>query len=168
MTSGACQGASSETLRLFVAAELPSAVAAEIAAWQAEHLAPRREVRVTKSLHLTLCFLGAVPRDAVADIGAALREVRFSAAPLRPAEVIFLPDRGLRRVVALRFEDATGALGNLQSEVSASLAALGVYEPERRPYLPHLTVARFRRQGHPFSLQNVNVTRFLMERMVAL
>jgi 2'-5' RNA ligase len=166
MTSGARDGASRETLRLFVAGELPSAVVAEITAWQAEQLASRRELRVNKSLHLTLCFLGAVSRDAVADIVAALHEVRFSAAPLRPVEVVFLPDRGLKRVVALRFADATGALGRLQSEVSASLAALGVYEPERRPYLPHLTVARFRRQGHPFSLQNVTITRFLMERMV--
>ncbi len=166
MTSGARQGASGETLRLFVAGELPSAVAAEIVAWQTEHLAPRPELRVNRSLHLTLCFLGAVPRDAVADIVAALHEVRFPAAPLRPVEVIFLPDRGLRRVVALRFEDESGALVRLQSEVSASLTALGVHEPERRPYLPHLTVARFRRQGHPFSLQNVTITGFRVEQMV--
>jgi 2'-5' RNA ligase len=166
MTGGASEGASAEALRLFVAGELPSGVATAIAAWQAAQLAPWRELRLNTSLHLTLCFLGDVRRDAVPDIVTALREVRFAAVPLQPAGVIFLPERGPKRVVALRFDDANGALGHLQSEVSATLAALGVYEPERRPYLPHLTVARFRRKGHPFSLQNVTIEGFLMERVV--
>ena len=50
--------------------------------------------------------------------------------------------------------------------MSAGLASEGLYEPEKRPWLPHVTVARFRRPGHPFSLQNVNIGAFGVVRMV--
>ncbi len=153
-------------LRLFVAGELPEEVRRAIAAWQETELAQRDELRPNRSLHLTLCFLGDVARDAVPGIVAALRAVPVAPLPLVPDELIFLPERGPRRIVALRLADPTGMLADLQSQVSAALAALGVYEPERRAYLPHLTVARFRRKGHPFSLHNVNIPAFQMARIV--
>ncbi|MBN2204081.1 MAG: RNA 2',3'-cyclic phosphodiesterase [Thermoleophilia bacterium] len=155
-----------DTLRLFVAGELPGDVRRAIAAWQEAQLAPRRELRLNRSLHLTLCFLGDVAREAVPGIATALRAVRFGAVPLTPAEALFLPERGHKRVVALRLDDPTGALVRLHGAVSAGLEALGLYEPERRPYLPHLTVARFREKGHPFPLQNVNIPEFRLGRVV--
>jgi 2'-5' RNA ligase len=155
-----------DTLRLFVAGELPRDVRRAIAAWQEAELAPQRELRLNRSLHLTLCFLGDVARGAVPEIVDALRAIDFTAVALTPAEALFLPERGRKRVVALRLDDPTGALVRLQGEVSAALAALGVYEPERRPYLPHLTVARFRQKGHPFPLQNVNIPEFRLGRVV--
>jgi len=154
------------TLRLFVAGELPREVRRAIAAWQEAQLAPRRELRLNRSLHLTLCFLGDVATEAVPGIAEALRDVRFAPVPLTPAEALFLPERGPKRVVALRLDDPSGALGDLQSRVSAALAALRVCEPERRPYLPHLTVARFRQKGHPFPLQNVTIPEFRLGRVV--
>ena len=42
------------------------------------------------------------------------------------------------------FEDDDGAAGRLAANLHARLAGLGVYEPEKRPWLPHLTVLRFR------------------------
>jgi RNA 2',3'-cyclic 3'-phosphodiesterase len=155
-----------ESLRLFVAGDLPAGISGAISAWQASELAPHDDLGLNRSLHLTLCFLGRVRSDAVPGIREALRAVSFPPVPLEPAGVVFLPARGSKRVVALRFDDLSGGLLRLQSEVSATLAALGVYEPERRAYLPHLTVARFRGKGHPFSLQNVTIAGFLMERMV--
>jgi len=154
------------TSRLFVAGELPGEVRRLLAAWQQAELASRGEVRVNRSLHLTLCFLGDVADEVVPDVAAALRAVRFAPVPLTPAEVLFLPERGPRRVVALRLDDPSGTLADLQAQVAAALAALEVCEPERRPYLPHLTVARFRGKGHPFSLHNVNIPEFRLERVV--
>jgi RNA 2',3'-cyclic 3'-phosphodiesterase len=43
--------------------------------------------------------------------------------------------------------DAGGELAVLQRDVSAGLAAGGWYEPERRPFLAHVTVARIGRDG---------------------
>ena len=68
--------------------------------------------------------------------------------------------------VALELDDPSGELRRVQAEVSAGLAAEGLYEPEKRPWLPHVTVARFRHPGHPFSLQNVNIGSFGVVRMV--
>jgi 2'-5' RNA ligase len=43
------------------------------------------------------------------------------------------------------FEDIDGRGGLLAEALATRLEELGVYRPERRPWLPHVTVARFRR-----------------------
>src|SRR5665648_105329 len=45
-------------------------------------------------------------------------------------------------------------------------AGAGLFEPRGRPWLPHLTVARFRRSCQPFPLQNVNIPQFCVVRVV--
>jgi 2'-5' RNA ligase len=155
-----------DSLRLFVAAELPGEVLRAVEMWQRGALAPHEEVRLNHALHLTLAFLGDLPRVRVDDLVAALAEVPFEPCRLAAAEVLFLPHKGSKRVVALALADLDGALARLQTSVSAALASTGLYEPPRRPWLPHVTVARFRRPGHPFSLQNVNVAPFCVVRTV--
>jgi 2'-5' RNA ligase len=44
----------------------------------------------------------------------------------------------------LTLADATGAATRLAGRLHADLAELGVYRPEARPWLPHVTVLRFR------------------------
>ena len=155
-----------EVLRLFVAQELPPEILRAIEDWQATALAPRDDVRVNHALHLTLAFLGDVPRTRVDDLVTALAAIACPPCRLEAGEVLFLPHKGPRRVVALSLSDVDGTLARLQAEVSAALAATGLYEPPRRPWLPHVTVARFRRPGHPFSLQNVNIAPFCSDRTV--
>ena len=133
-----------ESKRLFVACDLPPDTAAAIAEWQRTTLAPRAELRVAPTLHLTLCFLGDVPTARIPALEEALRAVSFS--PLRL--------------------DVGGTLMALQAEVSGALAERRLCKPEKRPFLPHVTVARYRRPGPPFSLQNVNVPRFGVTQMV--
>jgi RNA 2',3'-cyclic 3'-phosphodiesterase len=145
------------TLRLFVACDLPAEAAAAVERWQAAELSPHEELRVVHTLHVTLCFLGSVAESRVTDITAALGALALPALPTALGEALFLPEHGAKRVVALHLADDGGALAATQRAVSDSLAALGVYAPERRPWLAHLTVARYRRPGHPFSLQNVTV-----------
>jgi len=121
---------------------------------------------VSASLHLTLAFLGDVDRAHVPAIEQALAAIAWKPATVRVGEPLFLPRHGGKRVLALALVAPAGALAELQADVSAALVAAGVYEPERRPWLPHVTVARFRRPGHPFSLQNVNIGEFGGVRMV--
>jgi 2'-5' RNA ligase len=47
-------------------------------------------------------------------------------------------------VLALEIQDELGELGRVQADLSAALAAAGLFEPESRPFLPHVTVARVR------------------------
>ncbi len=153
-------------LRLFVACDLPTDVERAVAVWQRAELAPHEGLRVLLTLHLTLAFLGDIDADRVPDLRRVLAGVRWRRAECRLKEPLFLPAHGRRRVVALELDDPSGNLRRLQAEVSNGLAAEGLYEPEKRPWLPHVTVARFRRPGNPFSLQNVNIGAFGVVRMV--
>ena len=47
-------------------------------------------------------------------------------------------------MVAVDLVDGAGALSGLQAAVSRALAETAGYEPEARPYRPHVTVARVR------------------------
>jgi RNA 2',3'-cyclic 3'-phosphodiesterase len=155
-----------ERLRLFVACDLPPQVERAVLEWQRKELAGHEDLRVAPALHLTLAFLGSVDASLVPDLQRVLAGIRWGKAYCRFKEPLFLPAHGRRRVVALELSDPSGTLRRLQGEVSAGLAAEGLCEPERRPWLPHVTVARFRRPGHPFSLQNVNIGAFGVVRMV--
>jgi len=146
--------------RLFVACDLPAEVAAAVGRWQDRELRSHDDLRLARTLHLTLCFLGDVAASRLDEVIAALGALELPALPTAFAEPLFLPQRGAKRVLALRLDDPGGALVETQSAVSDTLARLGVYTPERRPWLPHLTVARYRRPGHPFSLQNVTIGAF--------
>ena len=159
--SGGQHGAPPEpSRRLFVACDLPAAAAAAVAAWQAAELEPHDELRVVHTLHVTLCFLGSVPERRVDDVVAALGKLSLEALTTALGEPLFLPERGPRRVVTIRLDDRAGALAATQRSVSEALYHCRVYTPEKRPWLAHLTVARFRRPGQPFPLQNVNIARF--------
>jgi RNA 2',3'-cyclic 3'-phosphodiesterase len=104
------------------------------------------------SLHLTLCFLGERPLSDVDPIAAACARVAGDARNSSPATqpalelgpALQLPRRN-PRVMAVRIEDRSHRLAHLQAALSDALQALGVYGPERRPFLPHVTVARVRR-----------------------
>jgi 2'-5' RNA ligase len=155
-----------ERLRLFVACDLPPDVARAIATWQRKELARHEDLRVLPTLHLTLAFLGSLDAARVPDLTRVLGGIGWRRAECRLNEPLFLPAHGKRRVVALELDDPSGTLRRLQAAVSSGLAAEGLCEPEKRPWLPHVTVARFRRPGHPFSLQNVNIGAFGVVRMV--
>jgi 2'-5' RNA ligase len=44
----------------------------------------------------------------------------------------------------LVLDDEDGRATRIAEEAQRRLAGLGVYEPEKRPWLPHLTLVRFR------------------------
>jgi RNA 2',3'-cyclic 3'-phosphodiesterase len=137
-STGSVQG--DEHLRLFCALRLPERVLDALGPWQDEHL---RDGRIVPRghLHITLAFLGRRPAAEVPSIAAAL------AGAARDAEqIVFSPRRyrETRSVGMLVFDDAEGEGGRLAERLFDGLEALGVYERERRPWLPHATVLRFR------------------------
>lgn len=172
MTTPGPYNASKGSQRLFVACDLPDAAQAAVADWQSSQLGPVAGVRAAGSVHLTLCFLGSTPQHQVPAITDALDRLRFMPARVAFGAPVFLPERGGKRVIALSLEpagsdpDALRRLGALQRETSAALAGLGVYTPDKRAWLPHVTVGRFRRPGQPLALQNVNLQEFCVSQMV--
>jgi 2'-5' RNA ligase len=132
--------AGDERLRLFLALRLPEQVLDVVEAWQAQ----LRGVRVVPRdhLHVTLAFLGSRPARELDAIVGALRTAAASA----PADLPLAASRyrETRSVAMLVLDDPGGGVTALAEDVQARLEALGVYRREGRPWLPHLTVARFR------------------------
>ena len=131
------------SLRLFCALALPTETLARLAGWQAQLPAARYRRVPRQNLHVTLAFLGARPAGEVDAIGA---ELAAGAAAGRPIVLRVLGYRETRSVGMLVFEDQDGAAGELARDLHERLQRLGVYEPERRAWLPHVTVVRFREQ----------------------
>jgi RNA 2',3'-cyclic 3'-phosphodiesterase len=127
-----------DRLRLFLALELPPGTTDALAAWGREHL---RGGRVLDAFHVTLAFLGTRPRS---DLDGVLEAVRASAAETRPHLLAPARYRETRSVGMLVLDDPSGEATRLAERLQQRLEALGVYEREKRPWLPHVTVLRFR------------------------
>jgi 2'-5' RNA ligase len=131
--------------RLFAALELPRDIVAGLADWAAAQVGDRSELRVLapESLHVTLCFLGWRDEAEMGEIGQAVA-ARAAAVPSLAFHVpIWLPPRR-PRVLAVDLLDGAGARAARQRSVSDALVTAAGYEPEKRDYRPHVTVARVR------------------------
>jgi 2'-5' RNA ligase len=138
-------------VRLFVALELPAVARTALSQWSRKRLRQVAELRLLEpqSLHVTLCFLGRRRPDEVAAIAAVCRSLaRHRQLVLSLGTGLWLPARR-PRAVAIELADGDGALARLQSELSVLLQAGGWYEPEARPFLGHVTVARVARGAQP-------------------
>jgi 2'-5' RNA ligase len=129
--------------RLFVALDLPDDVRDEIVRWQRAELTDEA-LRVVQppNLHITLAFLGYLPEKAIA---AAAEAVNQMARPGPRIEFVPEPARkpkGRPRVFAL--EAVSAATVALQADLERELVQQRLYEPEKRPFWPHVTVARVR------------------------
>jgi 2'-5' RNA ligase len=135
---------SEERARLFVALELPLEVRQALASWRSRATVGITGLRPLPDdhLHVTLCFLGWLPTDEIQAVGQACRQLSPGDPPgLSLGHVLWLPPRR-PRVLAVGLSDTGGRLTEIQGELSALLEAGGWYEPEPRPYLPHITAAR--------------------------
>ena len=131
--------AGDERLRLFLGFRLPDDAVDLLAEWQARELQGR--VVPPGNLHVTLAFLGSRPAGELPAILDVLgRAAAESAAPAFTVSGY----RETRSVGMLTLDEPSGAATALAGRLHADLAGLGVYEPERRPWLPHVTVLRFR------------------------
>jgi 2'-5' RNA ligase len=133
---------------MFVALDLPAEAREELAGWRDRLLEGRRDLRPVRAeaLHVTLVFLGwqdEAAAEAIAEASFGARSV--NAAPLlTPTEVRALPPRN-PRLFALDLDDEAGRASALQAAVSEALEAGRWYEPEKRPFWPHITLARVKR-----------------------
>jgi 2'-5' RNA ligase len=111
-----------------------------LVAWQLRELGGR--VVSPGNLHVTLAFLGSRPASDLEHVAGALREAAWRAS--RP-ELEVRGYRETRSVGMLVCDDRDGRAAALADDLFGRLEALGVYEREGRPWLPHVTVTRFRR-----------------------
>jgi 2'-5' RNA ligase len=136
------------TARLFVALDLPSEVPGHLLAWGARALTDIPGVRLQRpeAMHVTL--LGeqpAVEAEAIADATRRAVGSRVALSVTSGARIWLPPRRP--RVAAVELLDDGGELAALQADVATALSVGGWYEPERRSFLAHVTVARIGRTG---------------------
>lgn len=101
-----------------------------------------------ENIHLTLKFLGEVEEDRLSELVDCLRGHRLSAPPLgymlRASQLTFIPpSRGPIRVIAASVGDDIGPLTDTYYSIERACDGFGI-PPERRPFLPHITLARCR------------------------
>lgn len=112
-------------------------------------------------IHLTLKFLGEISTDLAGGLHAVLDEAasRVRPFPVRVRGVGCFPSSRQPRVLWVGLEDHGGDLRTLQQAVETGSARLGLPK-EDRPFSPHLTLARVRRDAGPEAAACV---RFVLE-----
>ena len=127
------------TRRLFIAIDLPQQTC-----WRLGQLLvqPPRGVRPVRpgQMHLTLHFLGDVAAAPQAALPAALERVVHDAFTVSIRGSGVFPPRGWPTVLWAGLHDSA-PLALLHAAIGAAVESCGL-EIERRPYVPHVTLAR--------------------------
>ena len=147
-------------VRTFVAVELAGPQRDRLAALQAQLKKDRlaRTVRWVdaENIHLTLKFLGDVESTRLPEVQRALA----AACRESPAFALSLADAGafpnLRRpnVIWVGLSGDLALATALAKKIDDACAALG-FAPEERPFSPHLTLGRVKREASPAERQGL-------------
>jgi 2'-5' RNA ligase len=134
-----------DRMRLFYALRLPDETVSRLVSWQDVALRTASGCRIVapENLHFTVAFLGNRPAEELPDLLQALREAAGAAGGR--LQLSLSRYRETRSVGMLVFEDAERRARAVADDLHGRLEALGVYEREKRQWLPHATVLRFRR-----------------------
>ena len=140
-------------MRTFIAVFPPLEIR-EKALIRAQRLSPGGRVRWAKpeNIHLTLKFLGNVWEERLEDLCATLEEVCGRQAAFYTGLAGFGAFPSVRRAQILWAGIGAGSseLRSLAANLDAALTPLG-FERNKRPYIPHLSLARTR--GKPASFE---------------
>ena len=131
--------------RLFVALDLPDRVRAGVVEWGRGALAdPALRPVKPESLHITLAFLGYLPAKEIPGLAKIVEAIEARAPTIELGDPAPRPERGRPRLFALPAE-SPGTIA-LQGVLEEKLVAARLFEPEKRPFWPHVTVARAYRE----------------------
>ncbi|HEY6567426.1 MAG TPA: RNA 2',3'-cyclic phosphodiesterase [Actinomycetota bacterium] len=134
----------SEQRRLFVAVPLPTsvtpAIEAAVGPWRARF--PQARWVQPQDRHVTLKFMGPTPRRLDAWLHDRIGEVAAStqAFEIRLTRLGAFPSNRRARVLWVGLEDGAGHLATMAKGLDRGLAP--EFAPDRRPFTPHVTVAR--------------------------
>jgi 2'-5' RNA ligase len=132
-------------VRVFIAVDIPD-TQKELAAGVASALAASQaDVRWVKpeAMHLTLKFLGEIPRDDLALLQEALGKALagFPDFAVKIKSMGQFPPKGAPRVIWLGISDGATELTNLAALIDRTVVGLG-FPGETRPWAAHLTLGR--------------------------
>lgn len=137
-------------IRAFVAVDTATEVKAEVA-YLLNQLKEKFPFAVKwvqpEQMHITLAFLGEVSPDFIEKAKSQLRDVGKAFAPFscRLEGLGAFPSFKRARVFWVGMKQGDEALKCLQKVVEEVLRPIG-YRPEKRPFIPHLTIGRLREE----------------------
>lgn len=131
---------------MFIALDLPEATRAGIEAWGQRELSDPalRPVR-PESLHITLAFLGYMPEREIEPLGEVVGGLEAPAPSIELGDPVAKPSAKAARLFALPADSPDTVV--LQAALEEKLVARRLYKPEKRPFWPHVTVARVKSEG---------------------
>ncbi|MFN8618045.1 MAG: RNA 2',3'-cyclic phosphodiesterase [Dehalococcoidia bacterium] len=137
-----------EHVRLFVACEVPDDVKdtiGEVIEGLRQKSGPDVRWIRPEGVHVTLKFLGEVPTKKLPAVKLAIQEAVVGHSPFE-LEFSTIGTFGGREGLRIMWVGIAGDVLRLEALVRAVNAALAVvgFEPERRPFRPHLTLGRVR------------------------
>ena len=105
------------------------------------------------NLHLTLKFIGEIPKTSVANFSEAVSRAVSDAQvfSIRLEQTGTFPTHGQPRVLWIGINDESAALAKLHARVEEESARAG-FAKDTRPYHPHLTIARLRQADNARAL----------------
>ena len=131
--------------RIFLTLDINDGVRGRVRAVQDDLKSAPGKIRwvVPQNMHVTLCFLGDMADDLLAEVCKAARRVASGHQPFDfdVRGVLCIPPAGRLRMLWIGVDDGKGEMTRLQGDLADALGALGLPKEERR-FHPHLTLAR--------------------------
>ncbi len=140
-----------EQVRSFIAIELPDELKVGLTQLKAQlKMSKQPWVKWVNpySIHLTLKFLGSIAADRISEITRAMEEAIQGISPfhLEVKDLGVFPNLRRVQVAWVGISGEVDKLSQLQRHLESNLAHLG-FASERRPFTPHLTLARLHNQA---------------------
>ena len=147
-----------ETIRTFVAIELPLEARDELVSVQAELKKSGADVKWVEpeNIHLSLRFIGDVEPDKAEEIKelVAGTTAASKAFELTMKGTGVFPDLGHPRVIWAGVDRGAGESTRLAADLEAGLQAIGIAGEERK-FHPHITLGRVRSQRNSDKLRKL-------------
>ncbi len=138
--------ANAEVLRIFIAVDIDDPILISRVERVKEAIigtgVPMKPVEA-ENLHITLRFIGEVPRGTVEEIARILKGVEFRQFRLVLRGLGAFPSAYRPRVVWIGVAEGAEELRAIRDQIERELRGLGV-RPERQAFHPHLTLARIK------------------------
>jgi 2'-5' RNA ligase len=108
-----------------------------------DQTAAKMKIVKIENIHFTLRFFGDTPQAKLDNIKMALDEIDFSPFEIEIARIGSFPNKRRPRIIWVGVTQNAAEVLKLKKEIDSSLINLG-YQPEKRKYTPHATIARVR------------------------
>jgi len=105
--------------------------------------AAKMKIVESGNIHFTLRFFGDTALTRLNQIQACLKGIRIDPFEIEIAGVGSFPNKRHPRIIWIGVTKNSSKIQDLKSEIDSSLLELD-YQPEKRKYYPHATIARVR------------------------